>query len=323
MVSNNTRCYSADFETIIGETTRIWAYSICEVGNEKNIYYGTNMKDFHDLLLKLSPCTIYYHNLAFDGNFLISYWLNAGYTWTNEKKPKKNEFTTLITDSNVFYMLTLNLGHGLIKIYDSFKKLPFSVSAIAKAFHLEEQKLSIDYVGYREENHELTEEEKNYITNDVTIVGKALQIQFNQGLTKMTIASDAFSNFKNTITYDRLFPVLPVEVDDYCRKAYRGGWVYANPKYINQPIENIEVFDVNSLYPSVMYFCTQPVGNPVYYEGEYQYDPEYPLYICQIETCFHLKENCLPTIQIKKGVFFKPTEYITDTDGLFILRVLI
>lgn len=73
-----------------------------------------------------------------------------------------------------------------VTIYDSLKIIPFSVSEIAKAFNLTESKLTLDYLSKREEGHELTPEEKAYITNDVVIVAKALNVIFSEKLNKMT-----------------------------------------------------------------------------------------------------------------------------------------
>ena len=71
--------------------------------------------------------------------------------------------------------------------YDSLKIIPMSVKAISKAFNLEETKLQIDYNKERSrENYVLTDEEKEYIKNDVVIVAKALNTLFKEELTKMT-----------------------------------------------------------------------------------------------------------------------------------------
>lgn len=95
------RKYTADFETIVSEKeTRIWAYSICEIGNPDNFIYGTNIEDF------ISWCKnpkinyiLYFHNLKFDGEFIMYYLLNHGFTWIKDKKDKENNtFTTIISD---------------------------------------------------------------------------------------------------------------------------------------------------------------------------------------------------------------------------------
>ena len=45
----------------------------------------------------------------------------------------------------------------------------------------------------------ITPEEKDYITNDVVIVSKALNVLMNENLRKMTAGSNALSDFKTII----------------------------------------------------------------------------------------------------------------------------
>jgi hypothetical protein len=201
-------------------------------------------------------------------------------------------------------------------IYDSLKKLPFPVKSVAKAFNLEVEKGDIDYKAYRPVGHEITYEETKYIYNDIYIVTCALEIQFNQGLEKMTVGSDAMGSFKTMIdkkVFARNFPKLSPELDENIRKAYRGGFTWVNEKFQGEPIGEGMVFDVTSLYPSRMYDCDLPYGIPLPFKGEYVSDPKYPLYIQHIRCEFEIKEGHIPTIQIKKNLRFKQNEYLKDS----------
>ena len=102
------------------------------------------------------------------------------------------------------------------------------------------------------------------------------------------------------------------------RKSYKGAFTYVNPKYKNQIIDSGLVFDVNSLYPSRMYYDLMPYGDGIYYMGNYIEDTEYPLYIQHITCQFKLKPEHLPTIQIKKSRTFVDTEYLSSSDGNFV-----
>ncbi|MGN1371248.1 MAG: DNA polymerase [Candidatus Coprovivens sp.] len=42
-------------------------------------------------------------------------------------------------------------------------------------------------------------------------------------------------------------------------KVINGGFTYLNPIYKEKIVENINVLDVNSLYPSVMQYCKMPI----------------------------------------------------------------
>ena len=119
-----------------------------------------------------------------------------------------------------------------VTILDSLKLLNFSVDKIAKDFKLPINKLSIDYKAKREVGHILTPEEISYIRNDVEIMARALKIMFDEGLTKMTIGSNALSIYKEmNQRFDTYFPVLPAQVDKDIRRSYKGGFTYLNPLY--------------------------------------------------------------------------------------------
>lgn len=316
------RSYSCDFETTTDpEDCRVWAWGLCEVGTE-NFLYGNSIQTF--IAYIRNNCinqNLYFHNLAFDSQFILSYLIKeCGYTWvehtTDYLEIQDRTIETLISEDNVFYSITINFTKTKkITIYDSLKKLPFSVHDMALAFNLEEKKGHINYETYRPIGHELTEEEIDYLRNDVIIVAKALDYLFNEGLTEMTIASDSLKMFKKTIDFNNMFPIFDTKIDDFIRKSYRGGFTYVNKKYKNVPLNNIHVFDVNSLYPSAMADPNNlfPYDEPKYFTGAYEYDPEYPLYIIRIKCLFKLKENHIPCIQIKKTMGFLPTEYVEET----------
>lgn len=186
--------FSCDFETAVWleEESFVWAWASCEIGNEENIIINNNIDSFIRFLEKNSGSTFYFHNLKFDGEFIISKLLELGFTHIQDRKEAKDKtFSTLISNFGVFYQITIYFkkqGHHTKKvtIIDSLKIIPFSVSQIAKSFGLTESKLEIDYLKPRSKNHKLTDEEKAYIKNDVVIVSKALNVIFSEGLNKMT-----------------------------------------------------------------------------------------------------------------------------------------
>ena len=178
----------------------------------------------------------------------------------------------------------------------------------------------------RSKNHTLTKEEKDYIKNDVIIVAKALNVLFSEGLIKMTQGSNALSDFKkmkNKRAYERLFPSLKPEIDEQIRKSYKGGFTYLNPIYKEKDVENINILDVNSLYPSVMRFEKMPFGEPIFFKGQYKEDKVYDLYVQMLTCSFHIKENKIPTIQIKNDRFhFNETEYLESSKGEIVVLTL-
>lgn len=316
--------FTADFETTTDENDcRVWAFAIATIEEEPQISYGKSIDDFFESIIELpyNP-KIYFHNLKFDGEFIIHYLLSRGFEWVKEKKETQDfTFLTMITGNGLFYKIEVYFnkhGHKVKKVIflDSLKLLNFSVEQIAKDFQLPIRKLKIDYKAKREVGHELTREEIDYISNDVGIMARALNIMFEQGMTRMTIGSNALQSYKDTQpNFKKLFPQFDVEIDKDIRRSYRGGWTYLNPDYANRMVGSGCVIDKNSMHPSQMYYQQLPIGYPVRFEGQYQSDPSHPLYIQSLSCTFELKPNKLPCIQIKTGFVFRVNEWLTSSNN--------
>lgn len=322
--------YTADFETStpkwlsIDGYSRVWAYAICEIGNPENFIYGNNIDDFFSWCFKdkRKNHTLYFHNLKFDGEYIFYYLLTHGYEVVQTKKEVHDKsFTCLISDTGQFYSIEIYEKAGKypnkVTIYDSLKILNFSVEQIAKDFSLPINKLTLDYDTYRKVGHKLTEHEIAYIRCDVEIMARALDIMFKERLTKMTIGSNALHNFKSMLSsFDLYFPTLPFEVDKSIRESYKGGFTYLNPLYKEKEVNrDIIVLDSNSMHPSHMMNDWMPIGEPIYYQGKYEDDILYPLYIQRMSCSFKIKEGKIPSIQLKHTLGYLPTEYLEDTHG--------
>ena len=322
--------FTADFETSTPKWlerdgySRVWAYAICEIGNPENFIYGNNIEDFFKWCFKdkRKNHTLYFHNLKFDGEYIFYYLLKNGYEVVQTKKEARDKtFTCLISDTGQFYSIEIYETAGKypnkVTIYDSLKILNFGVDQIAKDFSLPIRKLELDYDTYREVGHELTEHEIDYIRNDVEVMARALDIMFKENLTKMTIASDALHNFKSMLSsFDLYFPKLPFDIDRSIRDSYKGGFTYLNEIYREADIKrDIIVLDSNSMHPSHMMNDWMPIGEPIYYQGEYKEDILYPLFIQRLSCSFKLKEGKIPSIQLKHTLGYVPTEYLETTNG--------
>ena len=194
--------YSVDFETTTDiNDCRVWAWGMCEVERpEETFTYGNTLDNFFDYLLSQKDNHKYYfHNLKFDGEFILNWLFKHGYEHIRDRNDlEENKFTTLISDKGMFYSIEIcygktKKGKKLIKFYDSLKVLPFSVEQIAKTFDLPMRKLEIDYNEYRSIGHILTQKEILYLKNDVIIVAYGLKKLFEQGLTRMTVGSNALN----------------------------------------------------------------------------------------------------------------------------------
>lgn len=152
----------------------------------------------------------------------------------------------------------------------------------------------------------------------------ALDIMFSQKLTKLTIASNALANYKNSISdFNLYFPMITHEVDESIRKSYKGGFTWLNPIYKEKDLKrDIIVLDSNSMHPSHMMNDYMPIGEPLYFEGKYEKDPLYPLYIQRLSCSFKLKEGKIPCIQLKHTPGYMPNEYIESSNGKIITMTL-
>lgn len=314
--------YTADFETVNNqEDCRVWAWAILSI-DEQEYYTGTTITTFMEQVKRLKSPEIYFHNLRFDGTFILYELFRSGYSYSEQREP--NTFRTLISDMNQFYEITVTFkrkGKRVVGVsfYDSAKIIPLKIEQIPKAFGLDIKKLEIDYNMVRPIGYRLTEQEKEYLKNDVTIAARALKYFFDRGLKGMTIGSIALKDFKKTgninAQWQNYFP-MNIDLDKEIRQAYKGAFTYVKESELGKTQKDGLVFDVNSLYPSVMYYCKMPYGTPIKFAGKYKEDNIYNYYF-QIFSCsFKLKKGKLPTMQLKGNMSFIPTEYVKESNEI-------
>ena len=349
--NKNFKKYVCDFETTVFEGqdyTEVWAAAIVEIWTEDVFVFHSIGEFFRHIFSIPGHKVLYFHNLKFDGFFILSYlmdklhWEQATYTDT-EGNPKfydvwnmKNRtFQYLISEMGQFYSITMKFKGQLVEIRDSLKLLPFSVKEIGKSFQTKHKKKEIEYEGFRFAGCEITPEEEAYIKNDVLVIKEALEILFAEGHEKMTIGSCCLAEYKTMIggkdRFYRKFPDLTQilidpevygrpDADAYVRKAYKGGWCYLVPEKANKLFKNGITADVNSLYPYQMHSDSgslYPVGKPTFWKGNYL--PEELKHGCyyffvRIRTRFFLKPGKLPTIQIKNNYLYRSTEWLTTSN---------
>lgn len=93
--------FTADFETATwkNDETWVWAWATCEIGNEENLKIDNNIDSFIKFCKEQKNALIYFHNLKFDGEFIIYWALTHGFKHADKKEDiKDNTFTTLISD---------------------------------------------------------------------------------------------------------------------------------------------------------------------------------------------------------------------------------
>lgn len=306
--------YTADFETTTNpDDCRVWAYAVCPINDIEDVDIGNSIDGFMEWCDK-HYAHLYFHNLKFDGEFIIHWLLTHGYKWTKENHLGNYEFKTLISDMGMFYTIEFKGEFESTLLYDSLKMLPFSVDDVSKAFALPVKKLALNYTEDRPIGHVITDAEREYIKADVQIVALALRQLFSEGQTKMTTASNAFADYKHILgkkNFERYFPQIDFQQE--IRQSYKGGFTYLNPKYADVDIGVGITLDVNSLYPWTMYYCDLPYGEPIFFEGQYTYDKFFPVYIQMVRLQFEIKPDHIPTIQIKQNWRFQENQWLESS----------
>ena len=351
------RVFVADFETTVFEgqtSTEVWAAAIVEL-------YTEDVKIFHSISELFDEITsydfnsiIYFHNLKFDGEFILNYLMNNKkykqalvrkmvvdengknkevIYFKKKKQLLSNEFIYSISSKGMWYSITIKNGRNYIEIRDSLKLIPTTVKKMGESFKTKHQKTSIEYTGYRYAGCEITDEEKSYIANDVLVVKEVMEVMYNNGHTRLTIgaccleeyaASSVFFDYKKSLPDIYKIEIPPefgtTNAGLYVRKSYRGGWCYAVKGKKGRIYKNGTTADVNSLYPSMMHSESgnkYPIGNPTFWVGNYIPDEAKDgnhYYFIRIKTRFKLKEMYLPCIQVKSNLCYKANEWLETSD---------
>lgn len=249
--------YVADFETSDLEHedgVRVYAAAIAPITNPYDVQVFPNIEIFMKYVLTLPEKTkIYFHNLSFDGSFIVDY------LFRQQERPRVS----------IFARKWYSIQYKKIEFRDSLKLLPgTSVKVMPKQFNLPIEKLddNYDYKRIRKVGEKLTDQELKYVKNDVTILGLTMQklIEAGFNITYLTIGSFVYAMINRSMDKDtkRNHEDITPEDDKLLRKAYYGGYTAVNSAFKGQVVTNITAIDYNSMYPSMMLYRPMPIGKP-------------------------------------------------------------
>lgn len=353
------RIFACDFETTVYEgqtTTEVWSSALVELTTENVIVHHSIDETFNYLSQLGCDCILYYHNFKFDGAFWLDFLMrhtdltlaftpfNKEWTageWEDEKYMPPNSYKYIISNMGQWYTMTIKFASGYVAtLRDSLKLFPFTLEEVGNAFNTKHRKLEMKYEGERYAGCDITDEELEYIKNDVLVLKEALEFMFEQGHKKLTIGSCCLDEFKNMEfalwenqeQYENyFFPNLeemsldPKEfgsdtVDRYIRNSYSGGWCYVVPEKTNKIIEHGHTADVNSLYPSVMHSSSgsiYPIGKPTFWKGDFipnEAEQSNRFYFVRFKCRFYIKEGMLPFIHIRHNLLYDSNENLITSD---------
>lgn len=252
------KVFFADFETTQpDENNSVSVYLWCVVRG-KFKQYGETIESFIDFLNTLKRSVLYFHNLKFDFSYIQYYLI------------KNNIQYKILEKKGTIYQVKF----FDIELRDSMNFLPMPLKEVGKNYCKIHQKTSIDY--NVKKGHKATEIEIEYCFNDCYVIEEGLtnylesmkQILLENGCVdsaskvnkKLTNAGISFEAFKELSCFREACPKTTQNEYDLFKGAYRGGFVYSNPKGI---IEDVQMIDCNSMYPFIYSTIDMPFGFPI------------------------------------------------------------
>ena len=186
--------YVADFETTslpnlnVDHYVRVWLWSLVEV-ETKVAYYGFDILSFLKKIDELDVRICYFHNLKFDGSFLLDYFV------------RNNIEFDLTAPHGIWF----SLEYRNCEFRDSLKKFKMTVKGMAKFLGMEAKKDVSDDTGkqpwdyYIPANYEANLKEIEYCVHDSRIVAYAIEKEWDAGRRRLTTSSEAYNNCKQKL----------------------------------------------------------------------------------------------------------------------------
>lgn len=222
-----------------------------EVHNPSQDRLESNNSFIEWLLTNLNDGDIVYAHYGgrYDFLFIIDY-VNT------TKKARIVKF--IIINGSVAQMI-VRFNDKSIMFRDSAHILPASLLRLTNDFNVEHKKLSMNYdIGVRDANF------IQYFNND--LMGLYEVLSKEEFLTdKLTLASNSMNSFIKDF-YPNKMSINNIRIDNYFRESYYGG----RTEVFRMKGEELNYYDVNSLYPYVMreFKYPLPIANNYVYSTE-------------------------------------------------------
>ena len=253
----------------------LWGFGIGD-----KLVYGRNWFEFLDLCNKLKE-----HLELSSTNILICYVHNLGYEFQFMRKYFEWENVFSIDERKPIKALS-NFG---IEFRCSYILSGFNLNVLSKNLVKHKIKKLIGDLDYRLIRHEktiITDEEMNYLKNDVLIILYYINEQIEQydnNITKIPLTNTGrvrtFVRNKCYYTdkshkkssrgkysrYRELMEELTLTDDEYTmlKRCFMGGFTHASSLYSGKLLENVSSIDFTSSYPSVMLAEKYPMSKPI------------------------------------------------------------
>jgi hypothetical protein len=296
------RVFGGDLETDNdGDKAWIVQWAISDGTDEIT---GTSIESLRDrlkVMMRSFPSVIYFHNLKYDLSF-IKYAL----------------FDIMVKDGIMLFPIMRNgnpimvslqppedSGMHELSFRDSMKKLQGNLAAVAKSVGMSKLEGFEFYPGWSNAIDFNDVKNWDYVKMDARIVAVAMQHLHADGNTKPTFSGDAWRNAQRMLNgsdmrtdndnWNKYFPKLDADVDKALRSGYSGGLNISRHKGLN--VGQITHADVNSMYPTVMYYDELPHGEPIYSRDE----PKSSVFVVKAKFKLKLKPGLIPWFTFKHG----------------------
>ncbi len=206
----------------------------------------TKLDEYMDYVLRSenNGMRIYFHNGGrFDFLFLAEKLMERG-------------IVKFVNKSSGLLGMVYSDNRVRVEFWDSYALFPASLDKLIKTYDIEHKKIAIDFTKIHKANDKvLSEHLKNDCYALYDILRKFIE---REGYISNTIAGHALRKFRENF-FNGYFWNVSENFDLYFRKNYyKGGRVEVYKMFG----KNLNYYDVNSLYPSVM-LEKMPVGTPI------------------------------------------------------------
>ena len=253
----------------------LWGFGIGEHG--EFLKYGRTWEEFKDLLNYVSNEMNIHINRR-----LVIYVHNLGYEFQFFRKLFKWDTVFSVDDRKPIKAITID---GF-EFRDSYILSGYNLETLAKNLVKHKNKKMIgnlDYSLVRHSETPITEQELEYMENDVTIILNYINEQLEQygNITKIPLTNTGRvreyvkhkcyctkgkSKYKSSKSkrnnYRFIMENLTLEPDEYLKlkRTFMGGFTHSNPLNTDKVLKDVNSVDFTSSYPSVMIAEKFPMG---------------------------------------------------------------
>lgn len=306
---NTSTKYTFDLECTTSESEHVCWLAACTHMESEYTETFFNIEQLINYIFTREDGSVFYaHNLKYDFSFI--------YCHLAKHHAGEFECTSLIVNevSKSIFTVKVTFRGVTTRFVDSFPLFSTSLDNVLKSFtDLQKGETPV----YRTlSDVVITEKEIDYVRTDAIGLARALKNRLHWGAGRLTTASDALATYQDFGYYWRSFPKLSSETDEAMRPAYRGGFTWLNPRYQGVTLKNVDVYDVNSMYPDKLRNYSLPYGKPfTVYTGAVTPNPIYRLGLQRFRVReAYLKDDCPPFMSSGNTIYGAANYFTEITD---------